>query len=231
MTELRHLSARIYLLLDLYRPRWDSLAQRSAILFLAGGGLLVVTAALFTIQALTALSTEGMLTGVTGFIGIILSYIGLLGLYPWFATRTPRLAHAGVVLVALPTLVVAVLLVWGVATHLPVGSVPSPIDVLPGIGLVFVATFLLFAVGIGVFGVASLWTAIPSRVTGVLLLGLAGTWVVLLGASSVYGSKFPAWLDALTFGMMAIALSGIGQSLRTGPHPDVPTEQATNSTR
>jgi len=214
MTERTITNPRLRRLLGLLLPKWQPVAERSATLFLAGGGLLLVSATLFTVQALTPLSVEGLLTGLTGFLGILLSYVGMLGLYPWFVTRTPRLAHAGVVLVALPTTVIAVLLVWGVATHLPVGAVPAPMDVLPDIGRVLVATFLLFAGGAGVFGGASLRTGIPSRTTGVLLLGFAAMWVVLLGASSVYGSTFPAWLDALTFGLMAIALLGIGQSLR-----------------
>lgn len=214
MTERTITNPRLRRLLSLLLPKWRHVAERSAMLFLAGGGLLLVSATLFTVQVVTPLSMEGVLTGVTGFLGILLSYIGVLGLYPWFVTRTPRLAHAGVVLVALPTIVIAVLLLWGVATHLPVGAVPAPMDVLPGIGRVLVATFLLFAAGAGVFGGASLRTGIPSRTTGVLLLGFAVIWVVLLGASLVYGSRFPAWLDALMLGMMAIALLAIGQSLR-----------------
>lgn len=215
----------------LFHSGWRTLAERSALLLLLGGGLSLVTAALFAVEALSILSIQGLLTGVTGSAGIILSYAGLLGLYPWYAERTPRLARAGFVLVALPTLVITVLLVWGLASHLPFGTVPSPIDVLPGHGLIFVLTFLLLAVGVGTFGVASLRTGIPSRPTGILLVGLAATWGVLLGASGVYGSKFPAWLDALSFGMMATFLSGIGYALRRKSPPRDRTGEAAESTR
>lgn len=229
MTELTIVNPQLRRLFGRFQSKWRTLAEQSAMLFIVGGGLLLVTSALFAVQALTPVSTEGVLTGVTGFLGIILSYIGLLGLYPWFATRTPQLARASFVLVALPTIIVVVLLVWGVATHLPVGAVPSPVNVVPEIGSILVATFLLFAVGISLFGLASLQSGFPSGTAGVLLMGLAATWAVLLVASSVYGSKFPAWLDALTFGAMGIALSGIGHSLRTGAPIDPPTEQATDS--
>ena len=192
---------------------------------------MLVTATLFAVEALRLLSIQGLLTGVTGSAGIILSYVGLLGLSPWYAERTPRLARTGFVLVVLPTLLITVLLVWGLASHLPIATVPSPIDVVPGFGLIFVLTFLLFAVGVGAFGVASLRTGIPSRPAGVLMVVLAATWCVLLGASTVYGSKFPAWLDALSFGMMAIALSGIGYALQSKSPPRVHDEEAADSTR
>lgn len=230
MTKLSIVNPRLHYLLGRLHPKWRTIAERSAALFLAGGGLLLITAALFAVQAFTAIVMEGIVTGVISFIGIILSYVGLLCLYPWFATRTPRLARAGFVLVALPTLMIALLLVWGVATHLPIGAVPSPVDLLPDIGGVFVVIFLLFAVGVGLFGIVSLRTGIPSGITGVLLLGLGATWIVLLAASSVYGSKFPAWLDALTFGVMAIALSGIGHSLRAESIPISSAEQSTDTT-
>lgn len=214
MTELGQFPNRLRSLLNPHRPGWKSLAGRSSMLFLAGGGLLFVTTALVAVELVTPLSTQGPLTGVTSFTGLILSYVGLLGLYPWFAGRTPRAARAGFALVAFPTLMLAMILVWGLASHLPIGAVPSPVGVVPGFGMVFVMTFLLFAVGMGVFGVASLRTGVPSRVTGLLLLVLAATWGVLLGASGVYGVKFPTWLDALTFGVRAIVLLGIGYSLK-----------------
>lgn len=230
MTKLSTVNPRLHHLSERLHSKWRTIAERSAALFLAGGGLLLITAALFAAQALTAFVMEGVLTGVISFVGIILSYVGLLCLYPWFANRTPRLARAGFVLVALPTLMTAMLLVWGVATHLPIGAVPSPVNVLPGIGGIFMVIFLLFAVGVGLFGVVSLRTGIPPRMTGIFLLGLGATWIVLLVASSMYGSKFPAWLDTLTFGMMAIALSGIGHSLRAESVPSSSVEQSTDTT-
>lgn len=231
MTELKNVNLRLRRLLNPFQSKWRTLAERSAMLFLFGGGLSLVTAALFAVDALTPLSPQGLLTGVTGFTGIIFAYVGLLGLYPWYSSRTPRTARIGFVLVALPTLVINVLLVWALASHLPFGAVPVPMDLVPGFGLILVMTFLLFAVGVGSFAVASLRTSTPSRAVGFLLLGLAATWGVLLGASSVYGSEFPAWLDALSFGTMAIALSGIGYSLRTRSLPRARTANAADSTR
>lgn len=212
-------------LLALIQPRWRSIAERSAILFLFGGGLMSVTAILFAIEALTALSTQGPLTGVTSFTGIIITYVGLLALYPWYAARRPRLARASLMLVMLPTIVVAVLLIWGVAHHLPIGAVPSPIGLAP-VGLILMLTFLLFSIGVGLFGVASLQTMVPSRRVGFLLLALATIWIGLLLVSSVYGSKLPVWLDFITVGLMAICSMGIGRALRTGPSLDEYSEHA-----
>lgn len=62
-------------------------------------------------------------------------------------------------------------------------------------------------------------------------MGLAATWFLLLGASWVYGITFLVRLDAISFGLMAIALLGIGHSLRTGTTPDMPIERAADSTQ
>lgn len=225
MTELRALPRRIRQLGTGHELGWNSLAERCAALFLAGGVLLFVTTALFVVQLVTPLSTQGPLTGVTSFTGLVLSYVGLLGLYPRFAERTPNAARAGFVLILLPLLVLIVILVWGIASHLPIGAAPSPVDVVPDLGKVFVMIFLLFTVGVGVFGVVSLRTGIPSRIIGVLLLGFAATWVLLLGASAVYGTQFPTWLDTVSVAVRAILLTGIGYSLKSAGAIDNHTER------
>lgn len=229
MPEPNLVNRRLRELFGVLRPRWRSIAERVAIPFLSGGVLLLVTAALVAVDALTAVSTQGVLTGVTSFLGIILSYVGLLALYPWYADRSPRLARAGFGLVALPTIVVTGLLLWGVAYHVPFGAVPSPIDSAP-VGPIFMTTFLLFALGVGVFGIVSLQTRVPSPHVGLYLLGLAMIWIGLLAASSLYGSKLPAWLDFISLGLMASCSLAIGYSLRAGPQLDEHTEHVPDST-
>lgn len=208
-----------------YRGRY--IAERSAMLFLAGGSLLLVTATLLAIEAVTGLSTQGLLTGVTGFTGIILTYIGLLALEPWFANRAPRLARMGCLLVLLPTIVIVVLLVWGIAHHLPIGTVPSPIGLAP-MDLIFMLTFLLFSFGVGLFGLVSLLANFPSWLVGPLLLALAATWIGLLVLSSVFGSKLPTVIDFITFAMMAGISLSIGYFLREyempGGYPEVASD-------
>lgn len=214
MYRLSEANRRIRRIAGERRVRWESVARWGATAFLAAGGLLLLTALLMVVSALTSTAWE-MLPGITGFIGLIFLYVGVLGLYPRVADQTPRLAGTGVALIALPLVTIFVLLVWGTLGHV-LSIVPVPIVVIPAIGAVFVATFLLFTLGTTVFGVASLRSRRLPRAVSLLLFALAGTWVVTFGASSMYGARFPAWFDALTFGVMAVVTLTIGYRLRTG---------------
>lgn len=225
MNGLRDANRRIRRVVVGSRVYWDSLARWSATTFIAAAGLLLVTTVLFALEAFTALSPEGTVTGITSITGLTLSYVGLLGLYPRLADRTPRLALASVALVGLPAIALVVLLTWGVSGH-ALSVVPLPPDVIPAFGRVFVTVFLLFGMGITLFGVASLRSPSVSHTVGLLLLVLAATWFVLLGASSVYGTAFPARLDFAIFGVMAVTLLAIGNRFRTGPAAPDPDEVA-----
>lgn len=199
--------------------RWQALAKRSTTAFLAAGGLLFGTTLLFALDALTGIATPGFLTGVTGLSGLILTYVGVAGLYPRVVNQTPRLASTGIVFVVLPVFVLLILLVWAVLGH-TLSVVPVPIAVIPVFGTIFVAIFALFALGTAIFGVASLHTSHHLRTVGLLLLLLAATWLVLLGASSIYGSLFPSWIDAISFGIISTVTLGIGYALRVSPQFD-----------
>lgn len=196
------------------RVRWESVARWGVTAFLAAGGLLLLTTLLMVLTALTGTAWE-MLPGITGFLGLVLLWVGVLGLYPRVADRTPRLAGTGVALVALSMVTVFVLLVWGTLGH-TLSIVPIPIVVIPAFGVVFVATFLMFALGTTLFGVASLRSGRLPRAVGLLLFALAGTWFVMFGAGSMYGAKFPAWFDSLTSGIMAVVTLAIWYQLRAG---------------
>jgi hypothetical protein len=135
------------------RVRWESIARWGTTAFLAAGGLLLLTALLMGLTALTGTTWE-MLPGITGFLGVILSYVGVLGLYPRVADRTPRLAGTGLALVALPVVTVFVLLVWGTLGH-TLSIVPAPIVVIPAIGVVFGGTFLMLALGTTLLGISA----------------------------------------------------------------------------
>lgn len=207
--------------------RWGPIARRSATAFLAAGVLLLATAVLTGLAALTSASPPRSVTGATGLVGVILSYVGLLGVYPRVVDGTPRLARTGAVLVALPVLALLVLLVWGALGH-GTSAVPVPIVVIPAIGVVFVASFLLFALGTTLFGVAGLRSGRLPRAVASLLFAYASTWFLHLGATTVYGSRFPVWFDSLTFGLLSVVTLAIGYHLRsesgrtdrTGPSPD-----------
>lgn len=66
--------------------RWDTLERWSATVFLAAGALFFVAGVIGALGAYTPVNTEGefmlFVEGIGGFGGVVLSYIGLLSLYP-----------------------------------------------------------------------------------------------------------------------------------------------------
>lgn len=194
--------------------RLDTLERWSASAFITAGGLLLVGTVLTGLGAVTPLSLPETVTGVITITGVVLMYGGVFGLYPRHANHSPRLALAGVGLLGLPAMVLVAVMVWGVSGHI-FRTVPVPPAVIPYFGMVFVAVFLLSGLGISLFGVANLRSPDISPVVGALLLVLAATWFVLLGASSMYGSTFPAWLDIANPGVMATVLLALGCLVRS----------------
>lgn len=194
---------------------WRVLNRWCSTAFLVAGGLLLIATVLSALEVFTTLSPEGTLTGPIFFIGLIVSYVGLLGVYPKVADQSPRLALAGVVLVGLPAIMLIVLVVWGVSGH-ALQQVPVPPAVIPAFGMVLIVVILLFGLGIAVIGVASLRSPPVSQTIGFLLLILAATWFGLLSATSVYGSTFPPWLDFTATGIMAVTLLAVGFRIQIG---------------
>lgn len=145
-------------------------------------------------------------------IGLLLSYVGLLGLYPRLADQTPQLARAGLVLVLIPVLLLIVL-----AVALLVSSEP-PFSESVG-EVLFLAVFVGFALGIVLFSVATFQSQLLSRAVGISLLGFAAGWFVLLGGSLIYGFPMPDWLTFVADGIMAVSLLTIGILLYTDATP------------
>lgn len=205
-----------------------SVAGWTATAFLVAGVLLGITAVLQVLAALTPTVSQGMLTGVPGFAGVVFTYAGLLGLYPRVTDRTSRLGRAAVALVALPAAVILVLLVWGALGH-SLASVPVPVDVVPAVGAVFISVFVLFALGTALFGLAGLQSRELPRAVGVLLMALAATWFLRLGVSAVYVGPSPVLIDAPVSGGMAAATMGIGYHLGNDSAPSSDTDRSADA--
>lgn len=193
----------------------DRLEQWAPTVFLLAGGLWLLALALTALGMALGTSMQGP-SSIAGFTGGVLSFIGLLGLYPRIADPAPRLARVGVVLLLFPIAFTAVLLVW----HVPMlftSEIPSLLVFLPSPPLVYGALFFLSAVGITIFGVAGMYTgALPGRVGGLVLVVAAG-WFLLLGAMAVYTGALPDWVANLQALLSGVALSMIGYVLRTEP--------------
>ena len=121
---------------------WFSLEKWSSTVFLVAGVLVLISTVATGIEWLTNATglTDGPL-GVAAFIGMVVSYVGLLGLYPRLAEEDSRLSRVSVSLLFVP---VAVIIADLVSIVLGFG---------PPFGLtVASAAFLLFALGIALFG-------------------------------------------------------------------------------
>lgn len=189
---------------------WNSLRYWSAVAFLGAGGLMLVTIVLGTLDVVVTRSLEE-LAGVAAIAGIVFSVVGLLGLYSQLADAAPRLARAGLLLLALPAIYLVATLLWMIPAIF-VSEWPALTALLPGdaVGLVLI----LFAVGITIFGVAGLRTAVPSRTVGGLLLVLAAAWFTVLGAEIMY-EPIPDWVVPTMIVLMTVSLLPIGYLLRT----------------
>lgn len=197
--------------------RWESFEEKSATLFLGGGVLLVGFAALLGYQAFTnEPAPEDIFAGA----GFALGFLGLLGLYPALADRSPWFARAGAVFAALGAIGFAVTFVVSIGQF--AGAVPAEIPA-------WVAALQILSVvglvpGYLAFGVASLRTDAHSRTLGLLLLAPAIIFSLNLAtaiALSPENPEFTAGPVVFASGQ-TLALLAIGYVLRT---EGVPTDR------
>lgn len=192
---------------DISTQRGETLEQWSATAFLAGGAILVGFA--------VSLAVIGILDGsapsnIFGGLGYMLAFLGLLGLYPGLADRSPRLARAGAVFAALGTVGFSLTFVAGVTEFMGI-DLPawvSDAQLLNIIGLVL---------GFLTVGVASLRTEAHSWLLGLLLLVPAVIFAMNLVRVGVLGPFTPSWAPFLLGSMQALTMLAIGYLLRTEP--------------
>jgi hypothetical protein len=177
----------------------------SPTLFLIAGILVVGHATLLGVQAFTGMVTP---PDVFAPLGHLVALVGLAGLYPPLADRTPTLARVAVVLATIPAVGWLVLSTWQVGEL--TGVLSPPTGGLPGVVsvTVIVGTVLTYAL----FGAASFRAGVrPGSVARRLLLpaglfsGLIAS-IAVVGASALVGFVFTSGL--------VVAYLSIGQSLR-----------------
>lgn len=190
--------------------RRHPLERWSPSLFLVGGGLMVGHAGMLGVQAFTNLTTPADVFGPTGHL---LALLGLLGLHPTLADRSPTVARVANFLVAVA------LVGWSVMTvtrFLTVaGFVSSVGNVIPGTFflLIFASTILTYAL----FGVTTVRIDDNSRVVGLLVLAPAVLIVVALVDSAITGVTA---IEGLVIGSgLALSMLALGHTLRTWDRP------------
>jgi len=198
--------------------RLESLGKWSAGLFLFGGVMFGISAALSLVAMVTGAVQSNMVLG-EAFIaaGWIAPLIGLLGLYHVLADRSRRLVQAGLVFAVIGLVAFVFLAVASVVAFvqgLEITEIPIPIAVLlPGI----IAGSLLAFVS---FGVAGLRSDVHPRTAGILMLVPPAIFVTnFLVLPAILGpGPNPPEIGFVITGLLATAMLAIGYVLRTvGP--------------
>lgn len=201
--------------------RWDALERWSPAAFLAAGGLWAIDTSFNVLELVAGTSFPGIVFLVFILSSLLVTIVGVLGFYPGLADRGSRLGLAGAVLVGVAGITIVVVLGWGVIASLL--NQPLP----PG-GLAAVIV-LLIVFGMLLLGVASVRSASPSRIAGLLVLVLVATWLVwLAGIAGVLGGN-PEWSSAAFGAVLSIVTLAIGIHLRTGSTRTGRAESATDS--
>lgn len=173
---------------------------------LAGGGVVIGHAAVNGVAAFTETTPPPDVFGPAGYL---LAVVGLLGLYPALAGRTPRLARAAAVVAVVP--VVGWLVILAATLGEVVGVVPAGVGTLPG-GVLggHLASLLLTYV---LFGVAELRANVHPRPVGVLLLVAPAIWLAMLVGAAVAPDATVG--PFLVGGAQALVHVGLGTTLRS----------------
>jgi hypothetical protein len=201
--------------------QWTAVETWSAMVFLVAGGFSTIHAGHHALEAFTAFEYPLHHELPFGLIGMILGFVGLLGLYPALAERMPTLAGAGGIIAGLG--LVGWLVIGGQAVAEELGaSVPE------WLGAVAILVIGGVVLGYLTFSVASLRTDVLSRTTALVLL----IPVVIMGfnvvvATAGFGS--PAG-QVIVSGGFALGHLAIGTALRTEYGPNDRLAPAPEST-
>lgn len=176
--------------------------------FIVAGVLFVGHAVVRGIEAFTASVPPADVFGPPAYV---VALVGLFGLYPVLADRTPKLARIATVVAAIPALGWLVIAAWSVGEV--VAIFPPQSDILPGVFFIVIilSTLLTYVL----FGVASLRAEVHSQTVGVLLLAPAGMLVLLIAGVSVLEGSAAVGGFVIGSGQALIHLA-CGFFLRTG---------------
>lgn len=190
--------------MDGTKSHWDSLERWSPRLFLLAGAVLAVYGAVNGMNAFTEASVDPKAFEV----GYVAGFLGLLGLYPRFADRSPRLASVGAGAAVLGLVAFSVFTVNRLAEFAGVASGDPPgwlaFTVMAATG---------FVVGFLSFGVAALRDGVHPRTVGLVLL-VPAIIIVLMFAHMAVGWDSPVTVFVVSAGQ-GMAHLAIGATLET----------------
>lgn len=183
---------------------WGPLERWSPTLFLLAGGILTVYAAINGMNAFTEMTLNPTGNG----LGFLFGFLGLLGLYPSLADRSPWLARVGAAGAVLGAVAFSVFTVNTLAELLGLVSGDPP-----AWSLFVVLATTGFVLGYLSFGVASLRSGVHPRTVGLVLL-MPATVIIVMFAHMVAGYESPATVFVISSGQ-AMGHLAIGGSLQT----------------
>lgn len=186
---------------------WGMLEKWSPMVFFTAGGLFAL---LSVLSGLNAVAETGIaLSPAVVFVCMLVVFVGLLGLYPRLADRDIRLAKVGIGLLG-GTVAISIpaIGVFTPSTGLFVGETTALALV---IAVAFGATLTVVT-----FGFAMHRTGAYLRPVGDLLLLMAASTSVMIGAMVVYGHSTPSWIPPVVNGSVGMSLGAIGFVLRAG---------------
>jgi hypothetical protein len=177
--------------------------KRSSALLLVAGAVVAVYSSLYAVEAFAGSYPSAR--DVIGPVGYIVAFVGLIGLYPAFADRTPKLATGGAVFAGIGIVGYLMTIVgsFGVLSSEPAWFRGSMILlILSGMILAYL-----------LLGVASLRSGVYSRTLGLSLL--APVPIMGLNLGVVVTGYSSAEARFLVSGLWALSFLAIGATLRT----------------
>lgn len=188
--------------------------QWSPTAFIVGGLGILGTSVVGSLDVAGVLSSSGRLAMGPLLFGLWFVFVGLIGLYPRVAERSPRLSlggvwASGIAWVAWTVTMLAAILVdiTSERTIADPGSWGPPL-----LAVAFVLALLSFLA----YGIATTWSATPSRTLGILLLipvaAFLGQAVLLV--SKIVTGEVVAVLQLGFGGIIAVVLVAVGYTLR-----------------
>jgi len=200
--------------------RLQSLEQQSATLFLVAGGLMVVHTGIHVLIAFTNTTYPLHHEMPFGFLGHLLAFVALLGLYPQLVTRSPKLTRAGAGVVVLAMVGWLVVGTMTLAESLGV-SLPAW---LGAVAPLFIVGFIL---GYLALGIASLRTDIVTRTTALVILSPVVVMIYNMSVALTTGGTQEGQI--IVAGGFALTHLAIGVALRSEEFPTGSAESAVST--
>jgi hypothetical protein len=184
---------------------WHSLEQWRSTAFLIAGGLILGFVASNGVEAFTAAQPPTWVNTLFVAPALVAATVGLLGFYPLLTDQVPRLALASAAVVTVAGTAAIALFVVVTANGLIAGL---QLPFLP----IYFLTLLTTILGFVLVGVGSLWTSVPSRTVGLLVLGPPTVNIIMILTAPM---NPPQWSAFLISAMWCGAVLAIGVALRS----------------